>query len=97
MLEELALLLGEAGGGFVLGFVTGYAAKRIAKLAVIVLGTGVVLGYLAESAGFAKIEWSKVEDAVSGFLGWLLGKIAQMASQPIGLGFALGFLVGITR
>ena len=89
--------LAEVGGGFALGFLAGYAARRLVKIAMFVLGTAIVAGYLAEEGGYAKVNWAKVDETVRSIVAWLAEKLGGIASTAPGLGFLLGFLVGFTR
>jgi uncharacterized membrane protein (Fun14 family) len=38
MASDLAPLAGTVGGGFVIGFITGYAIKKVLKLAAVIVG-----------------------------------------------------------
>ena len=38
MATDLAPIAGTVGGGFLLGFVTGYAIKKVVKLAAVIVG-----------------------------------------------------------
>ena len=38
MATDLAPIAGTVGGGFLLGFVTGYAIKKVGKLAAVIVG-----------------------------------------------------------
>ena len=89
--------LAETGGGFALGFLAGYAARRLIKIFLFVLGSAIVFGYLAEQGGYAKVNWTKVDETVRSIVAWMTEKLGGLASTAPGLGFLLGFLVGFTR
>jgi uncharacterized membrane protein (Fun14 family) len=38
MATDLAPLAGTVGGGFLIGFITGYAIKKVIKLATVIVG-----------------------------------------------------------
>ncbi len=99
-MADASMLIGglaETGGGFVLGFLAGYAARRLVKIAMFVIGTGIILGYLAEQGGYAKVNWARVDETVRSIVAWITEKLGGIASTAPGLGFLLGFLVGFTR
>jgi uncharacterized membrane protein (Fun14 family) len=53
----------SAGGGFLLGAVTGFALKKIMKIAAVVIGLFVVgLAYLSYR-GWVDVKWVAMEDA----------------------------------
>ena len=53
----------SAGGGFLFGAVTGYAIKKIMKIAAVVIGLFVAgLAYLSYR-GWVDVKWAAMEDA----------------------------------
>jgi len=60
MATDLAPFAGTVGGGFLLGFITGYAIKKIIKLAVIVGLFIAALAYL-EYQRILNVDWHKVQ------------------------------------
>ena len=53
----------SAGGGFLLGTVTGYAIKKVMKIAAVVIGLFVAaLAYLSYR-GWVDVKWAVMEDA----------------------------------
>lgn len=106
MVEFNSLALGlEVGSGGILGAIAGYAAKKIIKLAMVIVGL-IVLGlkYL-ETRGIITVNWSKVgglfpdvssasgEAAAAGTD--LAGTFASML--PFGGSFAVGFMLGMKK
>ena len=54
---DYAPFLGTIGGGFFVGLITGYALKKVIKLAAVVVGLFIAaLSYLEIAGG--KIDWS---------------------------------------
>jgi uncharacterized membrane protein (Fun14 family) len=49
MATDLAPIAGTVGGGFAIGFMTGYAIKKVIRLAAIIVGCVSVLGISANS------------------------------------------------
>ncbi|MFB6125230.1 MAG: FUN14 domain-containing protein [Halanaeroarchaeum sp.] len=93
----------EFGSGAVIGFVIGYAFKKIAKVIAVLVGLELALFKFLESRGILTVQW----DRLSG--GLLKAGETATASQPpswvtsiistlsISAGFAGGFLIGFKR
>lgn len=101
--DVIAALAFQAGGGLILGFAAGYAAKKALKIALIIVGffTAVLLGL--EYYGVITVNWDKlallVEKAISGAEAATASLKAYVISQlPFAgsflAGFALGFRYG---
>jgi uncharacterized membrane protein (Fun14 family) len=57
MATDLAPLAGTAGGGFLIGFITGYAIKKVIKLAAVIVGLFIAaLAYL-EYQRILNVDW----------------------------------------
>jgi uncharacterized membrane protein (Fun14 family) len=66
----------SAGGGFLLGTISGYALKKLMKLAAIVLGLFVVgLAYLSYK-GWLDVKWIAIENATK-------STVVSMTNQAI--------------
>lgn len=96
--ESYIPLIGQIGGGGVIGFIIGYAVKKIFKI-LIVLGGLALLGLLYLSHfGYLTINWEKFSSAMSTWIekltltGGLTGYAAIIASN---LPFAGAFITGI--
>lgn len=98
----------EAGSGTVLGFIAGYATKKIVKLVVVIIGLFILLLKFLESRGIIEgVNWDRLAE--------LLGRTAEDATQeatgdasasltesilsvlPFSGGFAVGFAIGMKR
>ena len=101
--DALSAVLFQAGGGVILGFAAGYAAKKAMKIALLVLGvfTGGLL--LLEYYGVISVNYDKlallVERALSGVQATAASLKAHIiATMPFAgsflVGFALGFKYG---
>ncbi len=93
--------VGMLGFGGVAGAVVGYTAKKVTKLAALVLGGAFILVQLLAYNGFITVNWGAVqhtaEEMWSDSSGVTLADRAwQMlqANLPFGGGFALGFALG---
>ena len=86
-------------GGGLLGFATGFAIRKIMKLAFIGLGlVMLVLGFL-EYKHWISVDWIVAENQSSAILTHLANKIATVTQHinheiPIGVG-VLGFMPGL--
>jgi len=58
MVEIDPLSLGlEVGGGGILGFLTGYAAKKVVKIVAILIGAQLALFKFLETRGVLEVNW----------------------------------------
>jgi uncharacterized membrane protein (Fun14 family) len=102
MSEIVTPLVFQLGAGGVGGFVVGYAIKKIAKLIVVLIGI-LLLGLIyLSSQGILEVNYSKLFDAIQGWLGgagqavgWLTPIIAHLPfAGSFMVGFFLGFKMG---
>lgn len=97
----------EIGGGGVLGFVTGYATKKIIKIIAVLIGAQLVLFKILETRGVIEVNWGSLytgagnmtaaasETSVSGNAssnGILVDSL--LSALPAGGGFVTGALLG---
>ena len=102
-MEWLKPLIEQLGFGGLTGAIAGYAAKKIAKLAALVLGLlFILLQYLAYK-GWVDIQWGEVGKAAAPHLAHG-GKSAGMSvwkvlthNIPFGGAFAAGFWLGFKK
>jgi len=93
----------QLGSGAVIGFVIGYAFKKVAKIIAVLVGLELALFKLLESRGYMSVRWDKLS-------GGLLkaGESAAGAQPPswfmtilstlsVSVGFAGGFFLGFKR
>jgi uncharacterized membrane protein (Fun14 family) len=77
MATDLAPLAGTVGGGFLIGFVTGYAIKKVVKLAAVVAGLFfAALAYL-EYQRILAVDWHKVQAVSQNGIDW----VAELATR----------------
>ena len=101
--DPLVGLLFQLGGGGVLGFAAGYAAKKLLKLILIVVGI-FTMGLLAlEYKGWISIHYDAIARSIEEALTGAAGSAASLKSHILAnvpfagsflLGFALGFKMG---
>jgi uncharacterized membrane protein (Fun14 family) len=113
MVELDPLSLGiEVGGGGVLGFLTGYAAKKIVKIVAVLIGAQLALFKFLETRGVLEVNWEHLYAGAGnatttaanatmnngGDSGSGGGLFESLLSVlPVGGGFAVGALVGFKR
>ena len=111
MTTDLAPFAGTVGGGFLIGLITGYAIKKVIKLAAIIVGLFIAsLAYL-EYQRILNVDWHKVHaisqngidwvaDAlthVSGTIGTSHPAILSNIGIPLVSSVSAGFAVGLVR
>lgn len=109
-MESLALpRIGlEAGTGALVGALVGFAAKKMAKLAALVMGLQLALVKVLESRGLIAVDWTELQDAVDAGTDAVVGTGAGGAGTPewvatllstlsVSAGFTGGFLLGFRR
>jgi uncharacterized membrane protein (Fun14 family) len=99
----------EIGGGGVLGFVTGYATKKVIKIIAVLIGAQLVLFKILETRGVIEINWGSLytgagnmtaaasETSVSGNASSNgNGSLVDslLSALPAGGGFVTGALLG---
>lgn len=103
MEQELLPVGVEVGSGTAMGFIAGYATKKIIKAVVVIAGLFVgLLKYLETQGVVEGINWEKLvglapdapEAATGSDPGALMGFVDVL---PFGGGFAVGFGLGMKR
>ena len=96
-----SLPMAQLGFGGMAGLVVGYTAKKIAKLAAILLGVLFLLIQILAYNGLITVNWGAVEHSASGVWtdasGMTLAQRAWAvisANLPFGGAFVTGFLLG---
>jgi uncharacterized membrane protein (Fun14 family) len=70
MATDLSPLAGTVGGGFLIGFVTGYAIKKLIKLAAVIVGLFIAaLAYL-QYQRILNVDWHKVQAVSQNGIEW---------------------------
>ncbi|EMA53267.1 MULTISPECIES: FUN14 domain-containing protein [Halococcus] len=94
--------LGTAFGGSALaGGVTGFAAKKLAKIAVAIVGIQLAVVTYLDHQGMLDVQWAALDHALAGAQQslqtvppWLT---ALGTTLPVGAGFVGGFFLGFKR
>lgn len=93
----------EVGGGAVIGVITGYAAKKVAKLIAVLIGIQLAVFKFLESRGILTVDWNAISGGLVG-----VTDVAQSSTPPpwlhtiittfsVSAGFVGGFLIGFKR
>jgi len=93
--------LAPLGFGGVAGAIVGYTAKKVTKLAALVLGGVFILVQILAYEGFVEVHWDQVQKVAESTWQDAQGvTLAQraweilIANLPFGAGFATGFAIG---
>ena len=71
MATDLAPFACTVGGGFAIGFITGYAIKKVVKLAAVIVGLFIpALAYL-EYQRILNMDWHKVQATSQNGINWV--------------------------
>lgn len=95
----------EFGGGGILGFLIGFATKKIAKLIAVIIGLELALFKFLETKGVLTVNWDALAGAAGnvssagvdagGEAGGYL--MSLLSALPVGGGFALGAFLGFKK
>jgi uncharacterized membrane protein (Fun14 family) len=80
MATDIAPFAGTVGGGFLVGFITGYAIKKIIKLAAVIVGLFIAaLAYL-EYQRILSVDWDKVQAMSQNGIDWIADALTHVSS-----------------
>lgn len=109
-IEKLKPILSKLSFGAIMGYTSGYATKKVGKVAAFVVGAGFIFLQSLAVAGYIEIDWMKIKDSAikkcdtdgDGELGvsdlkeyWRRFRNVLTSKLPDGAGFSLGFLYGV--
>ena len=81
MATDLAPFAGTVGRGFLVGFVTGYAIKKLIKLAAVIVGLFIAaLAYL-EYQRILSVDWHKVQAVSQNGIDWVADALTHVSSN----------------
>ncbi len=99
------------GGGFAIGFVTGYAIKKVIKLAAVIVGLFIAaLAYL-EYQRILDVDWHKVQAISQNGIDWVADAMTNVSTTisdshtdtlanigiPLVSSVSAGFAIGLLR
>lgn len=95
----------EFGGGGILGFLIGFATKKVAKVIAVIIGLELALFKFLETKGVLSVNWDALAGAAGNVSaagvetgGDAAGYLASLLSAlPVGGGFALGAFLGFKK
>src|SRR5215469_3871741 len=111
MTTDLAPFAGTVGGGFLVGFITGYAIKKVIKLAAVIVGLFfAALAYL-EYQRILNVDWDKVQAISQNGIDWVTDALTHISGTigtshpaqlsnigiPLVSSVSAGFAVGLVR
>jgi uncharacterized membrane protein (Fun14 family) len=111
MTIDLTPIAGTVGGGFLIGLITGYAIKKVIKLAAVIVGLFIAaLAYL-EYQRILNVDWYKVQAASQNGIDWVVDALTHVSSTidashpgtlsnigiPLVSSVSGGFVLGLVR
>jgi uncharacterized membrane protein (Fun14 family) len=88
---DIAPFAGTIGGGFFLGFIAGYAIKKVIRLAAIIVGLFIAaLGYL-EYQRIVSVDWNRIQVVSQNGFVWVTNTIAHI-SNTIGTSHSISHI-----
>jgi uncharacterized membrane protein (Fun14 family) len=80
MATDLVPFAGTVGGGFLIGLITGYAIKKVVKLAAVIVGLFIAaLAYL-EYQRILSVDWHKVQAVSQNGIDWVADALTYVSS-----------------
>ena len=77
---DIAPLAGTVGGGFFLGFIAGWAIKKMMRLAAIIIGLFIAAIAYLEYQRILNIDWNRIEIASQNGLIWISNTITHISN-----------------
>ncbi|QCC52272.1 FUN14 domain-containing protein [Halapricum salinum] len=92
----------EVGGSGAIGFLIGFAAKKVAKVIAIIIGLELVLFKFLESRDIIWVDWNKLTNGIvkAGKEGREQGQdwiMTFVSTAGVGAGFVGGFFLGFKK
>jgi uncharacterized membrane protein (Fun14 family) len=90
----------QAVGGFTLGAILGYTARKLAKALILAIGIALLPIALLWYAGVLYVNWAALNELIGRFVAWLLGTVkgfedAIASASVFGISSVIGFLFGL--
>jgi uncharacterized membrane protein (Fun14 family) len=77
---DLAPFAGTVGGGFLLGFITGYAIKKVIKLAAVIVGLFIAALTYMEYQRILSVDLHKVQIVSQNGIDWVANALMHVSS-----------------
>ena len=105
--DNVVSMTGTVGGGFFAGLVTGWALKKVIKLAAVVVGLFLGALIYLQSQTLININWDKLQSASettlstignsitnTGEISNIMGNVGIALTGSLSAGFVVGFMKG---
>ncbi len=77
---DIAPFAGTVGGGFFLGFISGYALKKVLRLATIIIGLFVAALAYMEYQKIVSVDWTRTQVVSQGGITWVTDAITHISN-----------------
>lgn len=108
---DIAPLAGSIGGGFFIGLITGYAIKKVIKLAAVIIGVFVAALAYFRFQHVINVDWTKVQGMSQNGITWATDMITNISNTigsphsatlshvgiPLVSSASAGLMLGLTR
>ncbi|MFY9871452.1 MAG: FUN14 domain-containing protein [Candidatus Nitrosopolaris sp.] len=81
MATDLAPFAGTVGGGFLIGFITGYAIKKVIKLAAVIVGLFIAVLAGMEYQRILSVDWHKVQAVSQNGIDWVADALTHVSDN----------------
>ncbi len=111
MVTDLAPFAGTVGGGFLIGLITGYAIKKVIKLAAVIVGLFIAALAYFEYQRILNVDWHRVEAVSQNGIDWVADALTHVSGTigashtgtlsnvgiPLVASTSVGFVLGLAR
>jgi uncharacterized membrane protein (Fun14 family) len=107
MATDLAPFAGTVGGGFFIGFITGYAIKKVIKLAAVIVGLFIAAVAYLQYQRIVNVDWERVHAFSQNGITWVVNAITHLSNTidgshsvigiPLMSSVSAGFVLGFAR
>jgi len=111
MATDLAPFAGTVGGGFFIGFITGYAIKKVIKLAAVIVGLFIAALTYLEYQRILSVDWHKGQAVSQNGIDWVADSLTHVSNTidashtgtlsnigiPLVSSVSAGFVLGLAR
>ena len=111
MTPDLAPFAGTVGGGFLVGFITGYAIKKVIKFAAVIVGLFIAALAYVEYQRILSVDWHNIQSISQSAIDWVADALTYISGTigtshpailsnigiPLVSSISAGFAVGLTR
>ena len=79
MATHLAPFAGTVGGGFFVGFITGYAIKKVIKLAAVIVGLFIAAMAYLQYQRIINVDWERVQAFLQNGSTWVVDAVTHIS------------------